>query len=179
MRSPAPRTSWRAAGEPRCAGSAMRGASRSRAVVGRTAPVTDLDAARALVARVRATGGTVVATGGVFDPLHRGHTDSLAAARALGDCLLVLVNSDASARRRTGAAAAPLAERVAALAAAGRCRRGRPVRGRRPAGRPRRGGYPDFGTLFAMTTAGDLTILHHFAGSVDGFWPLAPLVQAR
>jgi D-beta-D-heptose 7-phosphate kinase/D-beta-D-heptose 1-phosphate adenosyltransferase len=87
-----------------------------RAVVGRTTPVTDLDAARALVARVRSTGGTVVATGGVFDPLHRGHTDSLAAARALGDCLLVLVNSDGSARRRSGAAA-PLAERVAALAA--------------------------------------------------------------
>ena len=88
-----------------------------RAVAGRTTPVTDLDAARALVARVRSAGGTVVATGGVFDPLHRGHTDSLAAARALGDCLLVLVNSDGSARRRSGAAAAPLAERVAALAA--------------------------------------------------------------
>ena len=83
--------------------------------VARPAPVTDLDAARALVARVRAAGGTVVATGGVFDPLHRGHAESLAAARALGDCLLVLVNSDASARRRTGAAA-PLADRVAALA---------------------------------------------------------------
>jgi len=52
----------------------------------------------------------------VFDPLHRGHTDSLAAARALGDCLLVLVNSDASVRRRTGAGS-PLADRVAALAA--------------------------------------------------------------
>ena len=58
----------------------------------------------------------MVATGGVFDPLHRGHAESLAAARALGDCLLVLVNSDASARRRTGTAA-PLADRVAALAA--------------------------------------------------------------
>ena len=87
-----------------------------RAVLGRTTPVTGLDAARALVARVRSAGGTVVATGGVFDPLHRGHTDSLAAARALGDCLLVLVNSDGSARRRSGAAA-PLAERLAALAA--------------------------------------------------------------
>ena len=83
--------------------------------VARPAPGTDLEAARALVARVRAAGGTVVATGGVFDPLHRGHAESLAAARALGDCLLVLVNSDASARRRTGAAA-PLAARVAALA---------------------------------------------------------------
>src|SRR4051794_4667644 len=82
----------------------------------RPGPGTRPDAARALVARVRSAGGTVVATGGVFDPLHRGHTQSLAAARALGDCLLVLVNSDASVRRRTGAAA-PLADRVAAVAA--------------------------------------------------------------
>ena len=89
--------------------------ARSARSVARPAPITDLDAACALVARVRAAGGTVVATGGVFDPLHRGHAESLAAARALGDCLLVLVNSDASARRRTGAAA-PLAARVAALA---------------------------------------------------------------
>ena len=80
--------------------------------------------ARALVARVRSAGGTVVATGGVFDPLHRGHTESLAAARALGDCLLVLVNSDASVRRRTGAAAPA---------------RG-PGRGAGRAGRRRRGG---------------------------------------
>jgi rfaE bifunctional protein nucleotidyltransferase chain/domain len=79
-------------------------------------PVTDLDAARALVARIRSGGGTVVATGGVFDPLHRGHAESLAAARALGDCLLVLVNSDASMRRRTGGAAL-LGERVAAVTA--------------------------------------------------------------
>jgi D-beta-D-heptose 7-phosphate kinase / D-beta-D-heptose 1-phosphate adenosyltransferase len=83
----------------------------------RAAPVTDLAAARALVARVRGAGGTVVATGGVFDPLHRGQAESVAAARALGDCLLVLVNSDASAQRRSGASAAPLAARVAAVAA--------------------------------------------------------------
>ena len=95
--------------------------------------------ARALVARVRAAGGTVVATGGVFDPLHRGHADSLAAARALGDCLLVLVNSDASVRRRGGGAPRRrCADRVAALAALDGRRRGRPVRGRRPARGPRR-----------------------------------------
>jgi rfaE bifunctional protein nucleotidyltransferase chain/domain len=57
-----------------------------------------------------------VATGGVFDPLRSGHRDSVAAARALGDCLLVLVNSDASARRRRPPSA-PLAERMAAVAA--------------------------------------------------------------
>jgi cytidyltransferase-like protein len=76
--------------------------------------VTGLDAARALVARVRAAGGTVVATGGVFDPLHAGHVESVAAARRLGDCLLVLVNSDDSVRRRHRTPAAPPADRAAA-----------------------------------------------------------------
>jgi rfaE bifunctional protein nucleotidyltransferase chain/domain len=89
----------------------------SAAVEDRAAPVTDLDGAQALAARVRAAGGTVVATGGVFDPLRSRHAESLSAARALGDCLLVLVNSDASARRRTGAPAAPLDDRVRALTA--------------------------------------------------------------
>jgi D-beta-D-heptose 7-phosphate kinase / D-beta-D-heptose 1-phosphate adenosyltransferase len=42
---------------------------------------------------------TVVFTNGVFDLLHRGHTDYLTAARALGDALVVGVNTDASARR--------------------------------------------------------------------------------
>jgi rfaE bifunctional protein nucleotidyltransferase chain/domain len=81
--------------------------------------VTGLAAAAALARRVRARGGTVVAAGGSFDRLHTGHTGTLSAARALGDCLLVLVNSDESVRRRAGPdrPAVPLAERVAALAA--------------------------------------------------------------
>lgn len=37
-------------------------------------------------------------TNGVFDLLHAGHVAYLAAARALGDRLIVAVNSDASAR---------------------------------------------------------------------------------
>lgn len=41
----------------------------------------------------------VVFTNGVFDLLHRGHTAYLSAARALGDALVVGVNTDASARR--------------------------------------------------------------------------------
>ena len=53
-------------------------------------------AAGALVARVRARGGTVVATGGCFDLLHAGHVATLQAARRLGDCLVVCLNSDAS-----------------------------------------------------------------------------------
>jgi len=41
----------------------------------------------------------VVFTNGVFDVLHRGHVDYLARAKALGDVLVVAVNTDASARR--------------------------------------------------------------------------------
>jgi rfaE bifunctional protein nucleotidyltransferase chain/domain/rfaE bifunctional protein kinase chain/domain len=55
-----------------------------------------------LVGRVRAGGGTVVATGGCFDLLHPGHVHTLEAARALGDCLVVCLNSDASVRRLKG-----------------------------------------------------------------------------
>jgi rfaE bifunctional protein nucleotidyltransferase chain/domain/rfaE bifunctional protein kinase chain/domain len=51
---------------------------------------------------VRAAGGTVVATGGCFDLLHAGHVATLAAARRLGDCLVVCLNSDASVRRLKG-----------------------------------------------------------------------------
>jgi rfaE bifunctional protein kinase chain/domain/rfaE bifunctional protein nucleotidyltransferase chain/domain len=80
---------------------------------------TGLDAARAVVARTRAAGGTVVAAGGTFDELHTGHSGTLAAARGLGSCLLVLVNSDESVRRRTGrpGPVVPLDQRVAQLAA--------------------------------------------------------------
>ncbi|MEO3747810.1 PfkB family carbohydrate kinase [Plantactinospora sp. B5E13] len=53
-------------------------------------------AAGDVVARVRAAGGTVVATGGCFDLLHAGHVATLEAARQLGDCLVVCVNSDDS-----------------------------------------------------------------------------------
>ncbi|MEU1211646.1 D-glycero-beta-D-manno-heptose 1-phosphate adenylyltransferase [Streptomyces sp. NPDC005791] len=55
-----------------------------------------------LIRRVRARGGTVVAAGGCFDLLHAGHVELLQAARTVGDCLVVCVNSDASVRRRKG-----------------------------------------------------------------------------
>jgi D-beta-D-heptose 7-phosphate kinase/D-beta-D-heptose 1-phosphate adenosyltransferase len=54
------------------------------------------------VEAVRAEGGTVVATGGCFDLLHAGHVATLEAARSLGDCLVVCLNSDASVRRLKG-----------------------------------------------------------------------------
>jgi rfaE bifunctional protein nucleotidyltransferase chain/domain/rfaE bifunctional protein kinase chain/domain len=55
-----------------------------------------------LARAVRAKGGTVVATGGCFDLLHAGHARTLAAARDMGDCLIVCLNSDDSVRRLKG-----------------------------------------------------------------------------
>jgi rfaE bifunctional protein nucleotidyltransferase chain/domain len=63
----------------------------------------------------------VVATGGCFDLLHAGHVSLLQAARSLGDCLIVCLNSDASVRRLKGDGR-PLnhiADRVSVLAALG------------------------------------------------------------
>jgi D-beta-D-heptose 7-phosphate kinase / D-beta-D-heptose 1-phosphate adenosyltransferase len=56
-----------------------------------------------LARSVRESGGTVVATGGCFDLLHAGHARTLAAARSMGDCLIVCLNSDQSVRRLKGA----------------------------------------------------------------------------
>jgi len=53
-------------------------------------------------ARWRQRSGRVVFTNGVFDLLHPGHVDILSAARALGDALVVGVNTDASVRRLKG-----------------------------------------------------------------------------
>lgn len=55
-----------------------------------------------LARTIRAGGGTVVATGGCFDLLHAGHARTLAAARDMGDCLIVCLNSDESVRRLKG-----------------------------------------------------------------------------
>ncbi|MFL6164348.1 MAG: PfkB family carbohydrate kinase [Jatrophihabitantaceae bacterium] len=57
-----------------------------------------------VVGRVRRGGGTVVATGGCFDLIHPGHVSVLEAARRLGDCLIVCLNSDESVRRLKGPA---------------------------------------------------------------------------
>ena len=53
-------------------------------------------------ARLRATGQRLVFTNGVFDILHVGHVRYLAEARALGDALVVAINSDASVRELKG-----------------------------------------------------------------------------
>lgn len=60
------------------------------------------DALAALVAEKRAAGQRVVFTNGCFDILHAGHVTLLAQARALGDFLIVGLNSDASVKRLKG-----------------------------------------------------------------------------
>src|ERR1700761_3537763 len=62
----------------------------------------------------------VVFTNGVFDILHRGHVTYLADAKALGVCLIVGVNSDASVRMLGKGDDRPInteADRMALLAA--------------------------------------------------------------
>jgi rfaE bifunctional protein nucleotidyltransferase chain/domain len=58
--------------------------------------------ARRLVEELRASGKNIVFTNGVFDLMHPGHLRYLRAARALGDALIVGVNSDRSVRANKG-----------------------------------------------------------------------------
>jgi rfaE bifunctional protein nucleotidyltransferase chain/domain len=71
--------------------------------------------------RWRTEGKTVVWTNGCFDLLHLGHVRSLQAAKALGDVLVVGVNTDDWVRRLKGSGRPlfPLSERVELLAALG------------------------------------------------------------
>ena len=72
------------------------------------------------VQRWRALGMTVVFTNGVFDLLHPGHVRYLREARALGQVLVVGVNSDRSVRALDKAPNRPInpeAERAEVLAA--------------------------------------------------------------
>ncbi|MBI4484547.1 MAG: D-glycero-beta-D-manno-heptose 1-phosphate adenylyltransferase [Acidobacteria bacterium] len=72
-----------------------------------------------LVQRLRGAGKTIVFTNGVFDLLHPGHVRYLQQARALGDVLIVGVNSDRSVRsiKGPGRPLTPEAERAEVLAA--------------------------------------------------------------
>jgi len=62
----------------------------------------DQDRIAELAASLRAEGKRVVFTNGVFDILHAGHVTYLEKARALGDVLVVGLNTDASVRRLKG-----------------------------------------------------------------------------
>lgn len=90
-----------AAGGPESLEPPLGGSGPARPPAGRSAS-TRTPAASQLAAEIAAAGGVVVATGGCFDLLHAGHVATLRAARQLGDCLVVCVNSDASVRRLKG-----------------------------------------------------------------------------
>ena len=82
-------------------------------------PLLDTEAAASLAATLRTQGRRVVFTNGVFDLLHPGHIRYLRDARALGDVLIVAVNSDRSVRANKGPGRpiAPEQERAEVLAA--------------------------------------------------------------
>jgi rfaE bifunctional protein nucleotidyltransferase chain/domain len=65
-------------------------------------PVHSIHVAARFAQQVHAGGGTVVFTNGVFDLLHPGHVRYLQDARALGDALIVGLNSDRSVRSNKG-----------------------------------------------------------------------------
>ncbi len=62
----------------------------------------DRELLRRELAGRRAAGGRVVFTNGCFDLLHPGHLRLLSAAKALGDYLVVALNTDSSVRRLKG-----------------------------------------------------------------------------
>lgn len=71
------------------------------------------------MAERKRNGQVVVFTNGCFDLLHPGHLRCLEQARALGDLLVVAINTDAGVRRLKGHArpATPQQERAEILAA--------------------------------------------------------------
>jgi rfaE bifunctional protein nucleotidyltransferase chain/domain len=80
--------------------------------------ITDRAALKARVDALKARGETVVFTNGCFNLLHVGHLRYLEGAGALGDALLVAVNTSESVRRLKGAdfPVLPTAERMELVA---------------------------------------------------------------
>src|SRR5437762_6461307 len=74
---------------------------RSRSSVNKK--IITLDELREKSQQVRSAGKRVIATNGCFDILHVGHVRYLAAARKLGDVLVVGLNGDDSVRQLKGA----------------------------------------------------------------------------
>ena len=66
------------------------------------APILDRAGVVEEISRARASGSTIVLANGCFDVFHVGHVRYLASAKALGDVLVVAVNSDEQARRLKG-----------------------------------------------------------------------------
>lgn len=61
-----------------------------------------LEELKSIASQARARGQKIVFTNGCFDILHRGHLHVLREAKALGDLLIVAVNSDGSVKRLKG-----------------------------------------------------------------------------
>ena len=70
--------------------------------------VADWDELNARLHPVRSGGRRIVITNGCYDILHPGHVDLLVRARALGDVLVLGLNSDDSVRRLEKGADRPL-----------------------------------------------------------------------
>ena len=74
------------------------------------APILDREGVVRETTRARASGAKIVLANGCFDLLHVGHLRYLAGAKALGDILVVGVNSDRQARILKGEGRPVLAE---------------------------------------------------------------------
>jgi len=61
-----------------------------------------LEELKSIASQAKARGRKVVFTNGCFDILHRGHLHLLREAKALGDLMIVAVNSDSSVRQIKG-----------------------------------------------------------------------------
>jgi D-glycero-beta-D-manno-heptose 1-phosphate adenylyltransferase len=72
--------------------------------------IKSLDELKTLTAAARTNGKIVVFTNGCFDLLHRGHVHLLRNAKALGDVLVVAINSDPSVKLIKGPTRPILAE---------------------------------------------------------------------
>lgn len=84
-----------------------------------TEKIQSLEALRIILARLRGKGKTIVFGNGCFDLIHVGHIRYLAGAKALGDVLVVGLNSDSSVRtlKGPGRPLMPLEERAEILSA--------------------------------------------------------------
>lgn len=76
--------------------------TRTTGTIDATSLILDRDEIVERITELRAQGQTVVLTNGCFDVLHAGHVRYLAGARALGDVLVVAVNSDQQVRALKG-----------------------------------------------------------------------------
>ncbi len=76
-----------------------------------TTLILDRDTLVSRIAQLKAEGATIVLANGCFDVLHAGHVRYLEGARALGDILVVAINSDAQVAKLKGRGRPILPER--------------------------------------------------------------------